>query len=272
VHSGSLTIRRSLRRASRAAPFAFCFFPRVRFIPRLVVLSAPRGALGGCCASPANPSRACACGLSVRAGPFVKLPKSLPPADGPDALQRPFPCSEFAARGLGGIAFNVLNRTSPRHTELCALAAAPGTQCTFNELVDLLRRSDDPASPTHRMTLAALGGLLFTPRRVKLGVSSDPVLENKVVIVRKRSDDSVLTTRAGVRAAWEAAWKPFSTEAWKLCFGATAALLSFIGLVSCCRPTPVALSGNWPRKQFATVRCQRSPRKAWHCVVATTGS
>lgn len=195
-------------------------------------------------------SRAALCLLClVSIEPFIILPPE--PRDKLDALEKPFECSRFAESGLndlsfdkddetmrlGGFGFGVLEVVAKKANvpTLCFLA---GPDCTFNELVEYLDNAADPAHPASGMLLGITGLLLFTPRRVELGISSAAVFDDKMIIIQRIGVGNGDNVSSGVRGAWRAAMRPFATNAWTLCLSALSVLLLFVSIISLFRPTP----------------------------------
>lgn len=219
---------------------------------------------------------------------FIVLPKTVNETY-LEELQKPFNCSTFDEKGLRGVSFGVLDAVTANQQELCFLAGPVELfqgqrkpKCSFNELVEYLDNSNDPKHPAHRMELGIKGLLIYTPRRIALGQSSDPFVENKLVchyavdtenspklsstfcirlkqftnalcvlfrrqlqvIIRRRAGSSLLGVGGGLRGAWEATTGPFATNAWSLCMCALLALLAFVAIVALFRPTPFLRSNN----------------------------
>lgn len=126
--------------------------------------------------------------------PFIILPEV---QDGRrdllDPLEKPFDCSRYnessllglsigedevdSNKGLGGLVFDVLSTVS-KSANVSTLCFFAGPDCSFNELVDYLGNTADPAHPAAGMLLGITGILIFTPHRVDLSDSSTPVKED----------------------------------------------------------------------------------------------
>eukprot|EP00168_Porphyra_purpurea_P012746 TRINITY_DN3410_c0_g1_i9.p1 TRINITY_DN3410_c0_g1~~TRINITY_DN3410_c0_g1_i9.p1 ORF type:complete len:432 (+),score=59.03 TRINITY_DN3410_c0_g1_i9:468-1763(+) len=176
------------------------------------------------------------CFLFLEEDPFVFIGNiSNDPAD-PHNPRTPFPCTEFAERGIRGFSFTLHEKLWPSSSDLCVYAGDID-ECTFNGLVDYLNDTRTPGHPGHGMALGVSGALVFSPARRRLGLSSSSILEDQLVMVRRKRSRTSFWAHSNFELK-TLSW-PFTAGTWLLILQAFMAALLMTAGLSAWRPTPV---------------------------------
>jgi len=176
------------------------------------------------------------CFLFIEEDPFIFIGNiSNDPVD-PLNPRTPFPCTEFAERGLSGFSFSLYKKLWPSSPDLCVYAGDID-DCTFNGMIEYMNETRTPGHPGYGMALGVTGALVFSPLRRRLGISSSSILEDRLVVVRRKQ------LRAGFWAhsnfeLTTLSW-PFTTGTWVLILQAFLAALLITAGLSVWRPTPL---------------------------------
>lgn len=176
------------------------------------------------------------CFLFITEDPFVFIGNiSNDPTD-PLNPRTPFPCTEFAVRGLSGFSFSFYKKLWPSSPDLCVYAGDVD-ECTFNGLVDFLSDTRTLGHPGYGMAFAVVNALVFSPVRRQLGISSSSILEDRLVMVRRKQSHAGFWAQSKFGLT-TLSW-PFTASTWAVVLHAFMAALLFTAGLSVWRPTPV---------------------------------
>jgi len=176
------------------------------------------------------------CFLFIEEDPFIFIGNiSNDPVD-PLNPRTPFPCTEFAERGLSGFSFTLYKKLWPSSSDLCVYAGDIN-DCTFNGMIDYLNDTRAPGHPGYGMALGVTGALVFSPVRRRLGISSSSILEDRLVMVRRKRSRSGFWAQSNFELT-TLSW-PFTAGAWVLILQAFVAALLVTAGLSAWRPTPL---------------------------------
>lgn len=183
------------------------------------------------------------CFMFIEEDPFIVIGEGVANGTGGGALnpRTPFRCSDYAARGLSGFAFKLYEQLWPTSPDLCVYAGDID-ECTFTGLTEYLHHSRAADHPAHGHALGVTGALIFSPPRRRLGISTDSILEDRLMMVRRRQTRAAFWQTSPFDAS-ALSW-PFTQSAWLLVARALVCVLVVTGVLSAWRPTPVwALMG-----------------------------
>lgn len=175
------------------------------------------------------------CFLFIEEDPFIVI-GDITAADSPLNPRTPFSCTAYAKRNVSGVAFKLYEQLWPSGPDLCVYAGGID-ECTFTSLVNYLNDTRTPDHAGHGLALAVTGALVFSPERRRLGISSDSILEDSLLMVRRRGSQSAQWRSSPFNAA--ALARPFTGRAWVVVAQAGACVVAMTGVLSTWRPTPV---------------------------------
>lgn len=179
------------------------------------------------------------CFLFVEEDPFIILGQLDNNETSPLNPRIPFPCTAYAERGLSGFAFKLYEQLWPSSPDLCVYAGDID-ECTFAAMVQYLNDTRTVSHPGYGHALGATGALVFSPDRRRLGISSDSILEDTLLMVRRRGSEVAASGSPFDAAALSL---PFTDRAWKVVVQAGACVVAITGALSAWRPTPVLGGG-----------------------------
>lgn len=179
------------------------------------------------------------CFLFIEEDPFIILGELDNDVASPLNPRTPFPCTAYEERGLSGFAFKLYEKLWPSSPDLCVYAGDID-ECTFSDLVNYLNGARTASHPGYGHALGVTGALVFSPDRRRLGISSDSILEDTLLMVRRRGSESAVWGFPLDAAALSA---PFTNDAWKVVAQAGACVVALTGALSAWRPTPVLAGG-----------------------------
>lgn len=179
------------------------------------------------------------CFLFIEEDPFIIVGKLDNDTASPLNPRTPFPCTAYAERGLSGFAFKLYEKLWPSSPDLCVYAGDVD-ECTFSDMVNYLNDSRTNGHPGYGYALGATGALVFSANRRRLGISSDSILEDTLLMVGRRGSGSATWGSPFNAAALSA---PFTDDAWKVVAQAGACVVALTGALSAWRPTPVLGGG-----------------------------
>lgn len=179
------------------------------------------------------------CFLFIEEDPFIVIGKLDNHTTSPLNPRIPFPCTAFAERDLSGFAFKLHEKLWPTGPDLCVYAGDID-ECTFSGMVNYINDSRTFGHPGYGHALGVTGALVFSPDRRRLGISSDSILEDTLLMVGRRGS-GLATWGSPFNAAALSA--PFTNDAWKVVAQAGACVVALTGALSAWRPTPVLGDG-----------------------------